>query len=185
LHALGVLHRGARAAVEFAGSPDFLGGRGPALLRPSIQVNGVRRELGAQGLVWERALGWLPTFTCTVDALIVRGTLFAPHGRDSDIAGAVYAMSIENRGEGAAHISLALDGVLGHRQLRVRTPRAADDAHRVVSARDDVLVLEGTAQPGLAALAIGADRDAVTERAPHAHARHAPVDGADRRPRWH
>ncbi|HEV7706510.1 MAG TPA: hypothetical protein VGO46_19630 [Gemmatimonadaceae bacterium] len=160
LHALGVLHRGARAALEFAGSADFLEGRGTPLLRPTIAINGVARDLASLELAWERTLGWIPTFTCTVDGLVVRGTLFAPHGRDADLAGAVYAIAIENRSDAAAKISIALEGVLGHRQLRVRSPRAADDAHRVIEAEEQVVVLEGTAQPGFAALAIAADGDA-------------------------
>ena len=162
VYALGVLHRGARAAVEFTGSADFLEGAGPPLLRPVITVNGVRRDLGATGLVWERALNWLPTFTCTLDSIVVRGTLFAPYGRDADIAGATYVIGVENRGTDAARVEVALEGTLGHRQLRVRTPRPADDAHRVRVA-NDVLVLEGSAQPGLAALAVAAERDARVE----------------------
>lgn len=90
----------------------------------------------------------------------MRGTLFAPHGRDADLAGAVYAITIENRSSASAQVAIALEGVLGHRQLRVRSPRAADDAHRVIEADEHVVVLEGTAQPGFAALAIAADGDA-------------------------
>jgi hypothetical protein len=160
LHALGVLHRGARAALEFAGAANFLDGRGTPLLRPTLAINGTTRELASLELAWERALGWIPTFTCTVDGLVVRGTLFAPHGRDADLAGAVYAIAIENRGDAAARITISVEGVLGHRQLRVRSPRAADDAHRVIEADEQVVVLEGTAQPGFAALAIAADGDA-------------------------
>ncbi|MBX6330408.1 MAG: hypothetical protein IRY91_01025 [Gemmatimonadaceae bacterium] len=168
LHALGVLHRGARAAVEFAGSADFLDGIGAPLFRPVLHVDGVPRRLGdgGQGLAWERALSWLPTFTCPLDSLVVRGTVFAPHGRDADIAGAVYALAVENRGSEPRRVAIALEGVLGHRQLRVRTPRPTDDAHRVVPAPGDVLVLEGSAQPGLAALAVAADGDARIELTP-------------------
>jgi len=36
IYAIGVLHRGARAAVEFAGSAGFVDGEGPALLKPII-----------------------------------------------------------------------------------------------------------------------------------------------------
>ena len=124
LHALGVLHRGSRAAIEFAGSPDFLTGAGTPLLRPAVDVDGVRRELSAEPMAWERALGWLPTFTCALGGLVVRGTLFAPHGRDADVAGAVYALSVENRGEASVAVTVSLEGTLGHRQKRVRTPRA-------------------------------------------------------------
>lgn len=163
LHALGVLHRGARAALEFAGAANFLAGDGPPLLRPVLVVNGEMRALTSLELAWERTLGWIPTFTCTVDGLIVRGTLFAPHGRDADLAGAVYAIAVENRGDSSAHVAISLEGVLGHRQLRVRSPRAADDAHRVIVGDEQVIVLEGTAQPGFAALAIAADGDARLE----------------------
>ena len=144
VHALGVLHRGARAALEFAGTPDFLSGHGTALLRPTIAINGTPRELASLELAWERALGWIPTFTCSVDGLLVRGTLFAPHGRDADLAGAVYAIAIDNRSNATAQVAIWLEGVLGHRQLRVRSPRAADDAHRVIEAEEHVVVLEGT-----------------------------------------
>ena len=163
LHALGVLHRGARAAIEFAGHPDFLAGTGPALLTPVLVVNGERRELAREGIAWERALGWLPTFTCTVGSLVVRGTLFAPHGRDADMAGAAYAIAVENRGSSEVAVSIGIEGTLGHRQQRVRTARAFDDAHRVVRADDDVLVLEGAALPGLVAVALGADGPAHVE----------------------
>src|SRR6185312_11929349 len=163
LHALGVLHRGARAAVEFAGGADFLSGGGPPLLRPSLRIDGVARELGEQGLAWERAMNWLPTFTCSIDGLVIRGTLFAPYGRDADIAGAVYAFALENRTARELTIDLALDGVLGHRQLRVRTARPTDDAHRIALGDEGVVVLEGSAQPGLAALAVAADGESVTE----------------------
>ena len=163
LYALGILHRGARAAVEFAGSPRFLEGQGTPLLRPVLSVDGVTRELGEHGLAWERALNWLPTFVCTVDSLLVRGTLCAPHGRDADLAGAVYAIAIENRGAEERRISLSLEGALGHRQIRVRSSRATDDAHRAVVAPGDVVVLEGRAQPALAALAIAADGEASVE----------------------
>ena len=41
-------------------------------------------------------------------------------------------IAIENRGGRAADVTLTLEGSLGHRQLRVRTPAPFDDAHRVV-----------------------------------------------------
>ena len=157
LHALGVLHRGARSAIEFAGSERFLDGGGPALARPVIEVDGVRTELAAEGLAWERALNWLPTFTCTMGDLVIRGTLFAPHGRDADMAGAVYAISVDNRGSAERAVALSLEGVLGHRQQRVRTPRAFEDAHRAVRVSETVAVLEGAARPGLVAVAVSAD----------------------------
>lgn len=163
VYALGVLHRGARAAIEFAGAADFEQGVGQPLLRPVVRVDGVVRELAAEGIAWERAVGWLPTFTCAVGSLLLRGTIFAPYGRDADMAGAVYAVTVENRGTATHEVEVALVGQLGHRQQRVRTARAFDDAHRVVRVEDDMLVLEGAAIPGVAAVAIGADGPAVCE----------------------
>jgi hypothetical protein len=156
LHALGVLHRGARAAVEFAGSAAFLTGTGPALARPVLERDGARIELGANGIVWERALHWLPTFTCSVGDLVIRGTVFAPFGQDADIAGACYAIAVDNKGTSDAHIALSLEGALGHRQLRVVTPRPLEDGHRV-TVRGDVVILDGAEPPGHVALAIAAD----------------------------
>jgi len=163
LRALGVLHRGARAAVEVAGGPDFLRGEGPSLLRPVLRLNGMEKPLGAVGLAWERAMEWIPTFTASVDSLLVRGTLFAPHGRDADVAGAVYALAVDNRGSAAAAVEVTFTGTLGHRQIRVRTPRAADDAHGVSAMPDGVVLLEGAALPGLTAVAIAAGGEAEVE----------------------
>ncbi len=162
IHALGVLHRGARAAIEFAGSPDFAEGNGSALARPSLDIGGVRHELSEVPIAWERAMGWVPTFTCTVGELVLRGTIFAPYGRDADVSGAVYAISLENRGGADASVDVALSGTLGHRQLRVQTPRAFEDSSRVALGRSGAVLLEGSSLPGLAALAIAADGDAQT-----------------------
>jgi hypothetical protein len=170
VHAVGVLHRGARAAIEFAGSEGFAMGTGVPLFGPVLRVDGVAQALAAEGIAWERAVGWLPTFTCTVGALLVRGTVFAPYGRDADMAGAVYTLGVENRGASEVSLEIALEGALGHRQQRVRSARPFDDEHRVSIGADDVVLLEGTAVPGLAALAIGADgpvRLEVPERSSH------------------
>jgi hypothetical protein len=163
VHAVSVLHRGARSAVEFAGGPAFLDGTAAPLLRPVLIVNGTPRAIVADGVVWERALNWLPTFTARVDQLVVRGTIFAPYGRDADIAGFAYAIAIENRGDTTAELSFALEGTLGHRQLRVRTAAPFDDAHRVVGVEPGMVVLEGSALPGLVALAITSDVEADVE----------------------
>jgi hypothetical protein len=163
LHAVGVLHRGARAAVEFAGTRDFTSGTGPGLLTPHVRVNGVDRQLAEAGIAWERALAWLPTFTAKLDDLVLRGTVFAPFGRDADMAGAVYALTVENRGSKAATVEVSLEGLLGHRQQRVRTPRPYDDAHRVSAAEAGIVVMEGAALPGVVSLAVGADGDAAVQ----------------------
>jgi hypothetical protein len=159
IHAVGMLHRASRSAIEFAGAPDFVAGAGPALARPSLEIAGVRHELSDVPIAWERALGWIPTFTCTIGDLILRGTIFAPYGRDADVSGAVYAVSLENRGKVEVPVSVTLSGVLGHRQLRVRTPRPFEDAARVSLGASGAVLLEGSSLPGLASLAIIADGD--------------------------
>lgn len=156
VHAVGALHRGARAAVEFAGSADFVSG-GDALLAPVVVVDGEELNLSSATMAWERAAQWLPTFTCTLGDLVIRGTVFAPYGRDIDVAGAIYALAVENRGSRAHRVSLGVRGTLGHRQLRVRTSRRAEDATRVSVGRDGIILLEGSAQPGLVALALCAE----------------------------
>jgi hypothetical protein len=157
IHAVGMLHRAARSAIEFAGAPGFLDGMGAALARPSLDIGGVRHQLSDVPIAWERALGWIPTFTCTVGELVLRGTIFAPYGRDADVSGAVYALSIENRGKSDVDVGVTLAGTLGHRQLRVRTPRAFEDASRVSLGASGAVLLEGASLPGLATLAITGD----------------------------
>lgn len=160
IHAIGMLHRGARSAIEFAGAPDFTEGNGPALARPRLDIGGVRHELSDVPIAWERALGWIPTFTCTIGELVLRGTIFAPYGRDSDVSGAVYALSIENRGSSEVAVDVTLEGVLGHRQLRTRTPRPFEDASRVSVGASGAVLLEGASLPGLVAVALVADGEA-------------------------
>jgi len=157
LYALGVLHRGSRSAIELAGSPDFLQGTGAPLLRPTIRVGQLTRDFGGAQMAWERALGWIPTFSCTIGSVVVRGTIFAPYGRDADVAGAVYALSVENRGSEAIDVGMALDGRFAHRQMRVRSARRLLDDTVVSRAADDVVLLEGSAPPGEVAVGIGAD----------------------------
>jgi hypothetical protein len=160
IQAVSLLHRGARAAIEFAGAEGFVDGEGDPLARLVITVDGERVELARGGIAWERALHWLPTFTSQVGDLVVRGTIFAPFGRDADIAGAVYAIAFENRGPNDRRVDIALEGTLGHRQLRVRTARPAGDAHRIRQAAGGVVLLDGVASPGHAALAFAADGEA-------------------------
>src|SRR5436190_20722093 len=155
--AAGFLHRGTRSAIELAGGPGFIDGEGPPLFRLRIRLAGKEYAFSDAQMVWERALGWLPTFTWTMGEVVVRGTIFAPFGRDSDAAGAVYALSVENRGASRLDAALMAEGTLGHRQLRVRTERAFEsDSHRVDAVDGDV-VLGGRSPDALVALAIGAD----------------------------
>lgn len=157
LHALGVLHRGSRSTIELAGSADFLQGGGPPLLKPTLAVGGVQRELSGAQMAWERALGWIPTFSCTVGDVVVRGSIFAPYGRDADVAGAVYALSVENRASQAAEIAVGLEGRFAHRQLRVRSARRFADGNVVSQGAENVVLLESSAPPGEVAVGIGGD----------------------------
>lgn len=163
IHVLGVLHRGARAAVEFAGHERFADGTGPALARLAFTVDGTVQPLAPNGLAWELAGEWLPTFTGAAGAVMVRGTVFAPYGRDADTAGVVYATSLENRGAAPVRLGVALEGVLGHRQLRVRSASTFADPHRAMRSGNETVVLKGTSLPGLVALALGADGPATVE----------------------
>ncbi len=162
IHAVSLLHRGARAAVEFAGAERFVEGDGPALARPVVAIDGAPVEFARAGIAWERALHWLPTFTSQAGDVVIRGTVFAPFGRDADMAGAVYVLAFESRSDAPRSLSVSLEGTLGHRQLRVRTPRPAEDAHRVSRSRD-VVLLDGAAAPGLAALAVACDGEAESQ----------------------
>jgi len=157
IHRMSVLHRGARAALDFVAT-DGDGGDEAPLLRPIVTVDGETVALGAGGMAWERALGWLPTFTCTIGALVIRGMVFCPFGRDADMAGAVYTFAIENRGPTPRTVTIALTGEGGALVPRVRRARPA--AGRLQGALDDgVAVLDPGVTPGLAAFALAADGD--------------------------
>ena len=173
IHALGVLHRGSRSAVEFAGHPDFESGRGPALARPVLQVDGRPVPLAEGALAWERVSGWIPAFTSTVGDLVVRATIFAPYGRDADTAGLVYAIAVENRGQRDVRLSIGLEGELGHRQLRVRRARAFEDHHLARRGDSNAVILGGSALPGLVALAIAADGESAASAGNDGSARYA------------
>jgi len=161
--AVGFLHRGTRSAIEFAGAPGFVEGNGPPLLRPRFRVGKKDYTFADAPMAWERALSWLPTFTWSTNDLVVRGTIFAPFGRDSDVAGAVYALSIENRTSKSIDAVFTMDAVLGHRQLRVRTPRAFEDEHLVEVSGGDA-ILGGRSPLNMVALSVGADGDATATR---------------------
>jgi hypothetical protein len=158
IHLAGVVHAGARSAIEFAGSERYLEGDGPPLIALRVSIDGVPKQIGSERMVWERELSWLPTFSCPVGELALRGTIFAPYGEDADLAGAVIAISLENRGSASVTMSVGLEGVLGHRQLRIRSPRALDDRHSARIA-DNAVVLEGRGAPGYCAMAVAADVD--------------------------
>jgi hypothetical protein len=164
IHRMSVLHRGARAALEFVAQTGNGGSDSPLLL-PMLTVDGLDVELGSTGMAWERALGWLPTFTCTVGTLVVRGMVFCPFGRDADMAGAVYTFAIENRGPQTRSVSLALRGLPGALVPRVRRARNAAGA-LLVDVQDGVAVLDTGVTPGLAAFAFAADGDGTVVTTP-------------------
>jgi hypothetical protein len=157
LHALGVLHRGSRSAIELAGSPDFLEGAGAPLLKPTLRIGDATRDFTGTQMAWERALGWIPTFSCTIGGMVVRGSIFCPYGRDADVAGAVYALSVENRSNESAEIAIGVEGRFGHRQMRIQSARRFADQNVVSRGAADVVLLEASAPPGEVAVAIGAD----------------------------
>lgn len=174
LHAVGAISRDLRGAIEFAGSPDFVEGEGPPLLRWRVAVDGAPLELGASRMAWQRVLDWLPTFNTAIGDVTVRGTAFAPCGRRADFPGFVYALSLENRGGASIAVECSAEGVLGHRQHRVRTARAFTDAHGAALVGDVItlggadprspvaLALAQEASPGAADPACGHDATGAT-----------------------
>ncbi|HEY8310450.1 MAG TPA: hypothetical protein VIG47_07835, partial [Gemmatimonadaceae bacterium] len=156
VHAIGLLSQAHRGGLEFAGAPDFENGSGPPLLRLAFEANGAAVELAASRMAWQRVLEWLPTFNSTVGDLVIRGTIFAPCGRAADFPGFVYAISIENRGTSETEITFRVEGTLGLRQYRIRTPRPFDDPH-AATLTDDVVTLGGSGARSEIALALAGD----------------------------
>jgi hypothetical protein len=163
IHAIGAVHAGLRGAVEFAGDAGFLDGEGPALARITLSIDGEARQLGAEGLAWEREVGWIPTFSSRVGDVSIRGVICAPHGRNADVSGAVIEIVVENRGSGECVVEIGLEGALGHRQLRVRSPREFRDSHRVTRGAASSVVLDGRSAESPLAIAIGAGSGEETE----------------------
>ena len=163
IHLASVVHAGARGAIEFAGNASYMEGSGAPLVAISLAIDGDAKRIGAGGMVWERELSWLPTFSCVVGDVAVRGTIFAPYGRDADLAGAVIAVALENRGSKSLEISLGVAGILGHRQHRIRSARALQDSHVVRSANyaasSSTIILGGSGLPDFCAFAVAAAGD--------------------------
>jgi hypothetical protein len=156
IHLAGVISADSRSSIEFAGSSDFIDGSGAPLIALRISVDGEEKALGGSGMVWEREHSWLPTFSCMLGDVAIRGTIFAPYGPDADLPGAVIAVSAENRGSHAKRIAITIKGTLGHRQQRIRSARAFDDAH-LVRKVDRAVTIEGTGFPSYAAFAVAMD----------------------------
>lgn len=156
VYAVGAISHDLRGAIEFAGAPGFVDGDGPPLLRWRIVVDGESLELGASRMAWQRVLDWLPTFNTVIGNVTVRGTAFAPSGRRADFPGFVYVLSIENRGASSVSVECSAEGVLGHRQHRVRTARPFTDGHEAAIA-GDVVTLGGADPRSPVALALAGD----------------------------
>ena len=174
IHLAGVVHSGARGAIELAGNAGYMEGSGPPLIALLLSIDGEVKPIGTAGMVWERELSWLPTFSCVVGDIALRGTIFAPYGRDADLAGAVIAVAVENRGAKALRLSLGVTGMLGHRQHRIRSSRALHDWHSVrltdSGAGSSAVVLEGSGSPNYCALVVAAASDDATGSADEAGA---------------
>jgi hypothetical protein len=158
IHLAGVVHAGARSAIEFAGSDRYLEGDGPPLIALRVSIDGVEKQIGSERMVWERELSWLPTFSCPVGDVALRGTIFAPYGENADVSGAVIMVSLENRGSAPVSVGMRLEGALGHRQQRIRMPRVFDDRHSVRVA-DSAILMEGRALPSYCTMAVASDSE--------------------------
>lgn len=168
IHLVGVVHAGARSAIELAGSDRFLESDGPALMALRVTIDGVERQIGSERMVWERELSWLPTFSCPLGDVALRGTIFAPYAENADLAGAVITLSFENRASSSATVGVALAGILGHRQQRIRTARRFDDPHTVRVA-GSAIVMEGRGSPGYCAIAVASDVDGAASSTDESH----------------
>jgi hypothetical protein len=166
IHLASVIHAGSRGAIDFAGNAAYLEGGGPPLLGIELVIDGKLQPIGAQRMVWERELSWIPNFSCVVGDIALKGSIFAPCGREADLPGAVIALSVENRGASNASLSLGVTGVLGHRQHRIQSSRAFDDRHVVRSApgSSSDVILEGSAFPGYCSFVVGASQEGVHRR---------------------
>jgi hypothetical protein len=159
IHLVGFVNSTTRSAIEFAGSEDYSDGNGAPLIALRVTIDGSPKVIGGAGMLWERELSWLPTFSCVVDDVAMRGTIFAPCGRDADLPGAIIALSLENRSSRSLQIAVGVGGTLGHRQSRIRSPETLSDAHWARTA-ENCVVLGGKGVPSLCAIAVGSDGDA-------------------------
>jgi hypothetical protein len=49
-------------------------------------------------MAWERELSWIPNFSCVVGDIALKGSIFAPCGRDADLPGAIIVLSLKIAG---------------------------------------------------------------------------------------
>mgnify|MGYP001551013699 FL=1 len=157
IHAIGTVHAASRGAIEFAGGPEFVEGKSAPLIGFRLSVDGNTTALGEEGMAWEREVGWIPSFSTKVGDITVRGVMCAPFGRNAETSGVVVEFTLENRSSKATDCGVWVGGTLGHRQLRVRTPRAFGDAHQITPGESGSVVLEGGSAESPVAIAIGGD----------------------------
>ena len=161
IHAIGMLHRGARSAIEFAGSRRFPDGRGPgARSTEPRHRRSTPRTVGGSD-----RLGACPRLDPDVHVHDrrdpdSRNRVRAVRARRRRVGRGVRGVARESTARPTSPITATLAGQLGHRQLRVRTPRPFEDTNRVSIGASGAVLLEGSSLPGLAAVALLADEDA-------------------------
>jgi hypothetical protein len=158
IHCIGGVNARLRGALEFAGGGNFTNGDAPPLIRIVLDVDGERLALGREGIAWERESGWIPAFSTRVGELAIRGLICAPHAKEADISGFVISLTIENRGNDSIPLTLGLEGTLGQRQVRIRSPRSYADSHSVTAGADGAIVLEGSGVDSHMAIAVGGEQ---------------------------
>jgi hypothetical protein len=153
------VHAGLRGAIEFAGSADFVNGCIEPLARVTLSIDGNPVLVGGDGIAWERESGWIPSFASRAGDISLRGVICAPFGKGADVSGVVVLVNVENRGHLPVSVELGIAGALGHRQLRIRTPRPFEDAHRVTEGSSRSVILDGSSPQSPVAIAVGADAE--------------------------
>ena len=156
IHSIGVVHAQSRGAIEFAGGPDYVDGGAPPLMSITVKHGDERHGLGHSSLAWERLSGWIPSFSSKIGDFSLRGVICAPHGRNADLAGFVFEVTVENRGREKAEIVIGAEGFFGRRFLRVRTSREFGDESRALLTEKQSVVLQGSDARNPVAIAIGA-----------------------------
>lgn len=156
IHSIGVVHAQSRGAIEFAGGPDYVDGGAPPLMSITVKHGNERHGLGHSSLAWERLSGWIPSFNSKIGDFSLRGVICAPHGRNADLAGFVFEVTVENRGRDKAEIVIGAEGFFGRRFLRVRTSREFGDESRALLTEKQSVVLQGSDARNPVAIAIGA-----------------------------
>jgi hypothetical protein len=157
-----------RGAVDIAGSSEFINGSIEPLVRLTLSIDGQPQFVGGEGIAWERESGWIPSFASRMGDVVLRGVICAPFGKGADVSGFVIQALVENRGQSSIAVDLGVAGMLGHRQLRIRTSREFDDVNRARVGAAQSVILEGSHPQSPVALAISGEgeNDIVAEGDP-------------------